>query len=55
MRESKERLDYQVILLNAWHDILFGRYDNAKESLSSARKYVDKMGGGKSRSKYPYR
>ncbi|MFL2999980.1 MAG: hypothetical protein ACJZZ9_05920 [Cytophagales bacterium] len=52
--ESKERLDYQVILLNAWHDILFGRYDNAKESLSSARKYVDKWVKENPEAQFPY-
>ena len=35
--DNKEWLNYQVILLNAWHDILFGRYDEARESLSSAK------------------
>lgn len=39
--ESKDWLDYNVILLNAWHDILFGRYDDARQSLSSAREYID--------------
>ena len=34
--ERKQWLDYNVILLNAWHDILFGRYDDARVSLSSA-------------------
>ena len=38
---SKKRLDYQVVLMNVWHDILFGRYDEARESLSSANKYVE--------------
>ena len=36
--ESKDWLDYNVILLNAWHDILFGRYDDARQSLSSAKR-----------------
>ena len=39
--ESKDWLDYNVILLNAWHDILFGRYDDARQSLSSAREHID--------------
>ena len=38
---SKKRLDYQVVLMNVWHDILFGRYDEARESLSLANKYVE--------------
>ena len=39
--DNKEWLNYQVILMNAWHDILFGRYDEARESLSSAKKFVE--------------
>ena len=40
--DGKSWLEYQVILLNSWHDILFGRYDEARESLSSATKYIEK-------------
>jgi len=52
--DNKEWLDYQVILMSAWHDILFGRYDDARESLSSAKKYVKNWVEENPDRQYPY-
>ena len=52
--ESKDWLNYNVILLNAWHDILFGRYDDARQSLSSARQYIDGWVKENPESQFPY-
>ncbi len=52
--ESREWLDYQVILLNAWHNILFGRYDDARQSLSSARQYIDGWVKENPEAQFPY-
>ena len=52
--ESKGWLNYNVILLNAWHDILFGRYDDARQSLSSARQYIDGWVKENPESQFPY-
>ena len=52
--ERKQWLDYNVILLNAWHDILFGRYDDARESLSSARQHIDEWVEENPEAQFPY-
>ena len=52
--ERKQWLDYNVILLNAWHDILFGRYDDARVSLSSARQHIDEWIEENPDAQFPY-
>ena len=44
----------QLKLMSAWHDILFGRYDDARESLSSAKKYVKNWVEENPDRQYPY-
>ena len=52
--ESKQWLDYNVILLNAWHDILFGRYDDARVSLSLATQHIDEWIEENPDAQFPY-
>ena len=52
--DGLEFLDYQVILMNAWHDILFGRYDEARQSLSKAKNYVEGWIEESPDRQYPY-
>lgn len=40
-QDGQDWLNYQIQLMNAWHDILFGRYDDARESLVSAKQFVE--------------
>ena len=47
-------LNYQLVLLNAWHSILFGRYDDARESLSNASLFVDERVKENPDLQYPY-
>ena len=53
-RNGQDFLNYQVVLMNAWHDILFWRYDNARKSLSSAREFIDGWAKENPESQFPY-
>jgi len=53
-QDGQDRLNYQVILMNAWHDILFGRYDDARESLVSAKQFVEEEIKENPDWQYPY-
>ncbi len=40
-QDGQDRLNYQVQIMKAWHAILFGRYDDARQSLVSAKQFVE--------------
>ena len=53
-QDGQDWLNYQVVLMNTWHDILFGRYDDARKSLSSATKFVEKNIKENPDAQFPY-
>ena len=53
-QDGKDWLNYQIQLMNAWHDILFGRYDDARESLVSAKQFVEEEIKENPDWQYPY-